>query len=242
MDELWPWLLLAGAGALHGLNPLTGWLFVAGRGAQSGERTRTWRALLPIAVGHLASMLVVAAAVAFGRSLDRIVMQAAAAGLLAVVVAVHWRARQTKCTCMPAGSAGLALWSFIVSTGHGAGLMLVPALIPLCVTGTSVPAASASASGSLTLAIAAVGVHTAAMLGAGGVAASLACRLCGMGAGWLSKIRRGPPFASRARSGCAPAPDAHPRSARTRAALPAPHPPPAAPPPAPTRPRTSPPL
>ena len=30
------------------------------------------------------------------------------------------------------GHAGLALWSFMMATAHGAGLMLVPALVPLC--------------------------------------------------------------------------------------------------------------
>jgi len=182
MDELWPWLMVAGAGALHGLNPVTGWLFIATRGAQTGARTQTLRALMPIAAGHLASMGVVAAAVVLGRSLDRTVLQVLAASLLVVVAALHWRARRTHRACASTGQTGLALWSFIVSTGHGAGLMLVPALMPLCVT---VPSSqTASVSGSLMRALAAVGVHTVAMLAASGVTATLACRL------WGFKARR----------------------------------------------------
>ncbi|WP_374563671.1 hypothetical protein [Ideonella sp.] len=175
---------------MHGLNPLTGWLFVAGRGAPAGHRVSTWRALVPIAAGHLASMGVVAVAVVFGRSLDRTWLQAAAAGLLAVVAGLHWRARRSKRVCVPAGHAGLALWSFIVATGHGAGLMLVPALIPLCAPGPL--ARAASATGSLTMAFAAVGVHTVAMLAASGAAANVAHRLWGLGACRLVGLRPRP--------------------------------------------------
>lgn len=162
MDELWPWLMVAGAGALHGLNPVNGWVFIVGRGAQAGGRSQALRAVMPIAAGHLASMAVVAAAVVLGRPLDRTMLQATTVGLLAIVMGLHWRARRTQRACASTGHAGLALWSFIVSTGHGAGLMLVPALMPLCLTGPSSQAASAS--GSLTRALAAVGVHTVAML------------------------------------------------------------------------------
>jgi hypothetical protein len=184
MDELWPWLMVAGAGALHGLNPVTGWLFIAGRDVHASVQAQTLRALIPIAIGHLASMAVVAAAVVLGRSLDRTVLQLLAGSLLTVVAGLHWRARRAQRACRPAGQVGFALWSFIVSTGHGAGLMLVPALMPLCVTGPSGQAASAS--GSLVMAISAASVHTVAMLAASGVTATLASRL------WRLKARRFP--------------------------------------------------
>jgi hypothetical protein len=29
MANLWPWLAIAGLGALHGLSPATGWMFAA---------------------------------------------------------------------------------------------------------------------------------------------------------------------------------------------------------------------
>ena len=57
---------------------------------------------------------------------------------------------------MQTGLAGLALWSFLMSGAHGAGLMLVPVLLPLC--------ASRPAHAALPLAAAALGTHTAAML------------------------------------------------------------------------------
>jgi hypothetical protein len=112
-------------------------------------------------------------------SIDTAVLQAIAAVLL-VLVAIHRFAHRA-----PAGrgSAALALWSFIMSTGHGAGLMLVPALIPLCAGDAS--ARAITASGSLALALAAVGVHTAAMLAVTGLLGAGAGRGLRAAAAWL---------------------------------------------------------
>jgi hypothetical protein len=65
---------------------------------------------------------------------------------------------------------------------HGAGMMLVPALIPLCLSGS--PAREITASGSMLLALAAVAVHMAAMLA---VTAGMAAAA---GAGWSGIGRR----------------------------------------------------
>ena len=174
MASLWPWLAVAGAGALHGLNPATGWMFAAAWGVRSRDRAQALRALVPIALGHAASVALVAAAVAFGLSMDRVVLQAVAGGLLIVAALLHLSGHTPQRARAPAGHAGLALWSFMMSTAHGAGLMLVPALIPLCLGDAS--AGEVGASGSLVLACAAVGVHTAAMLAVTGVIAIGICR------------------------------------------------------------------
>ena len=174
MASLWPWLAVAGLGALHGLNPATGWMLAAAWGVRSRDRSQALRALMPIAVGHAASVALVAAAVALGLSMDRVALQALAGGLLVVAAIVHLSGRTPKAARAPAGHAGLALWSFMMSTAHGAGLMLVPALIPLCMGDAS--ARQITASGSLVLALAAVGVHTAAMLAVTGVIATGVCR------------------------------------------------------------------
>jgi hypothetical protein len=79
----------------------------------------------------------------------------------------------------PVGHAGLALWSFMMSTAHGAGLMLVPALIPLCIG--NAPAREITASGSLMLALAAIGVHIGAMLGDRDGADNLRAQVVSMG-------------------------------------------------------------
>jgi hypothetical protein len=188
MESLWPWLAVAGVGALHGLNPATGWMWAAAWGVHSHDRAKALRALLPIAIGHAASVALVAAAVAFGLSMDRVALQLAAGGLVVVFAVLHLSGRTPKAARAPAGHAGLALWSFMMATAHGAGLMLVPALIPLCMGDTS--AREISASGSLMLAFAAVGVHTAAMLAVTGLVAGGVCRGFDSGARLLRSSKR----------------------------------------------------
>jgi hypothetical protein len=189
MANLWPWLVVAGVGALHGLNPATGWMWAAAWGVRSRDRTQALRALVPIAIGHAASVALVAAAVAFGLSMDRVVLQISAGVLIVVFAALHLSSRTPGAARAPAGHAGMALWSFMMSTAHGAGLMLVPALIPLCMGDAS--AREIGASGSLLLAFAAVGVHTAAMLAVTGAIAVGACRGFDAGTRWLlPRLRR----------------------------------------------------
>ena len=191
MTNIWLWLSVAGVGALHGLNPATGWMFAAAWGVRSGDRRQVLRALVPIALGHALSVGLVAGAVASGLSMDRGAMQVVAGGLLAAVAVWHLSALKAKRAKVPTGHAGLALWSFLMSSAHGAGLMLVPALFSLCMTNT--PAREITAPGSLLLAFAAVGLHTAAMLTVTGVIASGVCRSFDAGAGLLRSFRRTPP-------------------------------------------------
>ena len=133
MTGLGPWLAVAGVGALHGLNPATGWAFVAAWRVRTGERARAWRALAPIALGHAASVALVAVLAALGMAAERGLLPWIAGGgavfAAAVHVSGHWPGRVHHV----AGQAGLALWSLALGTLHGAGMMLVPALVPLCV-------------------------------------------------------------------------------------------------------------
>jgi hypothetical protein len=176
MPNLWPWMAVAGLGALHGLNPATGWMFAAAWGVRARDGSQVWRALLPIAIGHAASIAVVACVFAQGMTMDRARVQGLAGALL--VGAASYRmlrgAGQRNPMSARAGHAGIALWSFLMATAHGAGLMLLPALVSLCLAGN--PAREITASGSLLLALAAVGVHTAAMLVTTGVIATGICR------------------------------------------------------------------
>jgi len=176
MHSIWPWLAVAGAGALHGLNPASGWLLAAARGAQQQNRAQMLRSLASIAVGNAASIALVAGSVALGLGMDRSVLQIGAGMLLIAVMAIHFLGHKGDATRvrLPTGHAGLALWSFIMATAHGSGMMLVPALVPLCI-GDS-PAREITASGSLTMALAAVALHTAAMLAVTGVIAKVARR------------------------------------------------------------------
>jgi hypothetical protein len=176
METLWPWLAVAGLGALHGSSPANGWMFAAAWGVRAGDGAQVRRALLPIAIGHAASIAVVAGAFAQGMSMDRALVQGLAGALL--VGAASYRLLRGAGQCTPistqAGHTGIALWSFLMATAHGAGLMLVPALVPLCLADN--PAREITTSGPMVLALAAVGVHTAAMLVTTGVIATGVCR------------------------------------------------------------------
>jgi len=177
MASLWPWMALAGLGALHGLSPFNGWVFAAACGLRLRDGAQARRALWPIGLGHVASIGVVALAFAQGGSVDRASVLWVAGGLLVLVSICHLRrgtAGPAPSSASNAGRALIAAWSFVMTTGHGAGLMLVPAFMPLCLAGN--PAREITASGSLGLALAAVLVHTAAMLATIGLVATGVCR------------------------------------------------------------------
>lgn len=189
-ESLWPWLAVAGVGALHGLNPTSGWMFAVAWGVKSGDRRQALRALLPLAAGHLASVALVAATVLLGLAMDRRLVQVLAGCLLVVAVVLCLTGWRCGWRPAPAGHLGLALWSFMMSTAHGAGLMLVPALVPLCYSGTEAGPAI-TAPDSLALAVAAVGVHTAAMVLVAGLIAVGACRGFDVASGLLgSRLAR----------------------------------------------------
>jgi len=169
VEALWPWLAVAGLGAWHGLNPATGWAFAAALGLRHRNRRVALRSLAPIAAGHLLSVALVAAAAATaGLVIDPAWPLAGAGVVLLLWSAAHAVRRHRPPPGLAMGFAGLTLWSFLMATAHGAGLMLVPALVPICLSGG--PALTAS--GSLALALAAVALHTAAMLAATGLVAA----------------------------------------------------------------------
>jgi hypothetical protein len=133
-QTLWPWLALAGLGVYHGVNPGMGWLFAVSRGLQERSRGAVLSALVPIAIGHEASIVVVVIAVALTQSLlpPHTVRLVAALALVAVGVYTLARPRaHPRGFGMRVGVLGLALWSFLMSSAHGAGLMLAPVLLGL---------------------------------------------------------------------------------------------------------------
>ena len=130
----WPWLALAGLGAFHGLNPAMGWLFAVALGLHRGGRRTVLLALLPIALGHAVSVLVVVLVVlASGLVIDPGLVRRAAGLVLLGWAAWHalYGHRHRVRFGMTTGMAGLAAWSFLMATAHGAGLMLIPLLAPL---------------------------------------------------------------------------------------------------------------
>ena len=175
-DAWWPWLAVAGLGALHGLNPANGWLFAAARATQSGDARDVRRSLLPIALGHTLSVALVVVVVMQGIRLPQQHLLALAGSGLLVFAAWRLLARPRAGARLTASRshAGLAAWSCLMGTAQGSGLMLLPALLPLCMTDG--PARAITATGSFALMLAAVALHLLAMLGTTQVVAMLVCR------------------------------------------------------------------
>jgi len=126
------WLTLAGLGAYHGANPAMGWLFAVSNGLQQGDRRAVTRSFLPIAIGHEMSVVVVAALVlGLGVIADPGVLHvAAAATLIAFGIFRFARPRwHPRWTTMNPGRRELGMWSFLMSSAHGAGLMVAPVLL-----------------------------------------------------------------------------------------------------------------
>ncbi len=172
MSEYWPWLVLAGLGAFHGLNPAMGWLFAVALGMHRNSRVIIVQALPAIALGHFVSIALVAGAVVLAGIAITGHALLAGSGILLIGWAIYHQLyghRHRVRVGMRTGLAGLTLWSFLMATAHGAGLMVLPALIPLCLADS--PAAEIAAKGSLGIALAAVGTHTAAMLAVTGAIA-----------------------------------------------------------------------
>ncbi len=128
MSESWPWLAVFGLGMFHGINPAMGWLFAVALGLQEQKRAAVFRALPPIVLGHALSIGIIIAAVLVARVNlpHRTLKIAAAAILFAFGFYRLLRTRHPNWVGMRVGFGDLTLWSFIMASAHGAGLMLVP--------------------------------------------------------------------------------------------------------------------
>ncbi len=131
MSEVWPWLALAGLGAYHGINPGMGWLFAVALGLQQQRHGAVLGALAPIALGHAVSVGVVVLAVALLQ--DHVPHQAIRWGGAAVLIGFGLlrliRSRHPRWGGMQVNWRDLTIWSFLMASAHGAGLMLVPVLL-----------------------------------------------------------------------------------------------------------------
>jgi hypothetical protein len=161
----WPALLALGAG--HGINPAMGWLFAVALGLQRESRRAVWGALGPLALGH-------------GLAIGGAVAAAGLAGLVIPFTALRWttaglliglglyrlvRSRHLTFGGMQVGARELAIWSFLMASAHGAGLMVLPLVLSSPPSGhtlhlmSAVPFASMEWSG-----VVATLVHTAGYL------------------------------------------------------------------------------
>lgn len=133
-DSTWPWLVMLAFGAYHGLNPGMGWLFALSNGLQRQSERAIWLSLLPIAAGHAASLVLVAALVLAGAQfLSTSILQLVTAIVLIAfgLYKVFNYYRHPRWVGMQVSMRDLAWWSFLMAMAHGAGLMIAPILLSM---------------------------------------------------------------------------------------------------------------
>jgi hypothetical protein len=172
------WLAIVASGLYHGVNPGMGWPLAVSAGLMGRGRREVVTAMVPLAAGHLVSMLVILLPFALMTALldwQREIRIGASVAVIAFGVfrLVNRRHPRALARIRP---TQLALWSFTIATAHGAGLMLLPIYLGLCSIEEFDKAHQASAilmaQNSATAIIVSL-VHTIAMVVAGGVFALL---------------------------------------------------------------------
>lgn len=134
MSNSSPWLILIALGAFHGLNPAMGWFFAASLGIYRKSRRLILVSLIPIALGHAAAIAVVVfAAIGLGLAIETNTFRILSGLLLIAWGLYHWFRghRHHFRITVTTGLAGIGVWSFLMATAHGAGMMLIPVLTPM---------------------------------------------------------------------------------------------------------------
>lgn len=168
-QHLLPLITILMLGAFHGINPGMGWLFAVALGMQERRQRAVWRALIPLTLGHgmaiaAAILIAVAAGVAVPASSLKIpvAVTLGALGVYRLVRHSHFTGGG-----MRVGMRGLTVWSFLMATCHGAGLMVLPAFLGMTAAAAAKDAschAPLIGSASASIAITATLVHGAGYL------------------------------------------------------------------------------
>ena len=174
----WPWVTVVLLGAFHGINPAMGWLFAVGLGLQEGRRGAVLAALAPLALGHAVSVGAVILALDAARL--AVPPEALRIGAAALLIGfgffrLAWPWARPRWVGMRVGFRDLTLWSFLMSSGHGAGLMLAPVVLGLPSdhgVGSRAPLAAG---------LALLGLHTVAMFAVMGLVAVAVYQVLGLG-------------------------------------------------------------
>lgn len=160
------WGTLLALGAFHGVNPGMGWLFAVALGMQENRAAAVWRALLPLGLGHVCA---IASAVLVGILAGAVVPTnvlrwPVAAFLVALGMRMLLRHGHPRWGGMRIGMGGLTIWSFLVATAHGAGLMVLPVWLGMSVSHHDPHASHMPIAPDLASALTATAVHGAGYL------------------------------------------------------------------------------
>ena len=120
-------------GAYHGLDPSMGWLFAVGLGLQERRRGKVIAALFPIAIGHLISIALVVILIATAMAQAWWLVRPLGAALLILFGIFRFVRPQAhpRWVAMRVSALDLVVWSFLMATAHGAGLMLFPVMMKI---------------------------------------------------------------------------------------------------------------
>jgi len=130
-ESLGSWATLFLLGAYHGINPGMGWLFAVARGMQEHRARAVGWSLPPIALGHalaIGTVVLIAqlAQVALPMQYIRIGVAVTLVGLGGYKLI---RSRHFRWGGMQVGFRDLTIWSFLMASAHGAGLMVLPVVL-----------------------------------------------------------------------------------------------------------------
>jgi len=122
------WKAVLFLGAYHGINPGMGWLFAVALGMQQGSARGVWRALPPIALGHMAAVGAVLLVAGLAQTMVPIGTMKLVVAFLLIAFGLFrmWRHRHPRFGGMRVGFRDLTIWSFLMASAHGAGLMVLP--------------------------------------------------------------------------------------------------------------------
>ena len=183
MNESATWLTLLGLGAAHGVNPAMGWLFAVGLGLQKRDRGAVWRALGPLALGHaIAIAVVLAIGALLGMVIPVRVLQAiVATALIGGGILQLRRHRHPRFGGMCMTARDLAIWSFLMASAHGAGLMVLPFVLGVpAARDHAAHAMHAGVSASQSLAMQATMIHAIGYLAVTGLLAVIVYEKVGL--------------------------------------------------------------
>jgi hypothetical protein len=178
------WAMLMALGAFHGINPGMGWLFAVALGMQERRRRAVLRALVPLCAGHaLAVAFAVGAALAIGFVIPVGWLRWPIAGVLVSLGALRLlRHRHPRWAGMRVSMGGLTVWSFLMATAHGAGLMVVPVFMGMSTPGAGAHAHHIAAAGTgAGAAFFATGLHSVGYLAVTAITAVLVFEKLGVG-------------------------------------------------------------
>ena len=125
------WTAMIGLGAYHGINPGMGWLFAVALRKQARRASAMWRALPPLALGHVLAVGVVVVLAAGARVVLPLDLLKVVIAVTLITLGIYrlWRHRHPRFGGMQVGFRDLSIWSFLMASAHGAGLMVVPFVI-----------------------------------------------------------------------------------------------------------------